>query len=95
MHLTRQELEDIWENKPYGYFAKMVKDLKGKKKFRVVTEATCSTVIDKEEQIVWAKDANAAQYLAHYDSCGKIRRRLAADDYRKISYSTKAQEVQQ
>ena len=54
MKLTRQELEDIWENKPYGYFAKMVKDLKGKKKYVVTTVAKKEVVVDTEVQTVWA-----------------------------------------
>lgn len=94
MHLTRQELEDIWENKPYGYFAKMVKDLKVKKKYVVTTVANKVVVVDSEIQTVWAKDANAAQYIAHNISVSALRRRLGTGTrYGSMNYSTKAVEA--
>lgn len=94
MHLTRQELEDIWENKPHGFFAKMVKDLKGKKKYVVTTVANKVVVVDTEVQTVWAKDANAAQYIAHNTSVNTLRRRLGVDMWdRSMNYSTKAVEA--
>ena len=93
MQFTREELEDIWENKPYGYFSKMVKDIKGKKKFIVTTEARKSEVVDTEVQTVWAKDAHQAQNIAHGTNCAKIRVRLDADWNTAISYSTRAMEA--
>lgn len=94
MHLTRQELEDIWESKPHGFFTKMVKDLKGKKKYVVRTDAKKVVVVDSEVRTVWAKDANAAQYLAHNTNISALRRRLGVDMWdNSMSYSTKAMEA--
>ena len=102
MHLTRQELEDIWENKPYGYFAKMVKDLKGKKKYVVTTHVKKEVIVDTEVQTVWAKDAHSAQNLVHNTSVtalkrrldGTLRRRLEVNQWdSSMSFSTKAAEA--
>jgi hypothetical protein len=73
MQLTRQDLEDIWENKPYGYFSKMLSTRKGKKKYRVITELRKTSVIDTDEQEVWAKDATAAQSLVHQSATLRLR----------------------
>jgi hypothetical protein len=88
MQLTRQDLEDIWENKPYGYFSKMLSTRKGKKKYRVMTEVrkTSVVVIDTDEQEVWAKDATAAQGLVHQQAVLRLRNKhglaeLGTDPY--------------
>ena len=91
MKLTREELEDIWENKPYGFFDKMVKERKGTTKFIVTTEARKAAVVDKEVQEVWAKDYKSAQSKVHSAACNVLRRRLSAnvwDD--SVTYVTKA-----
>lgn len=93
MQLTRQELEDIWENRPYGYFAKMLKERKGTKKYRVTTEVrkTSVIVIGTDEQEVWAKDATAAQGLVHQQAVLRLRNKhgLAVWDS-SVVFSTKA-----
>jgi hypothetical protein len=93
MQLTRQDLEDIWENKPYGHFAKMLKERKGTKKYRVTTEVrkTSVVVIDTDEQEVWAKDATAAQGLVHQQAVFRLRNKhgLAVWDS-SVVFSTKA-----
>ena len=94
MQFTREELEDIWENKPYGYFSKMVEDVKGKKKFIVTTDARKSVVVDTEVQTVWAKDAHQAQNIAHGAATNVLRRRLGFNMWDgSVSYSTKAVEA--
>jgi hypothetical protein len=35
LKLSREELEDIWNNKPYGYFTQLCKNSKNFKKFEV------------------------------------------------------------
>lgn len=49
MNFTREELEDIWNNKPYGYFTELRKknNLKKLKKYKV--EATIHGLICKKE----------------------------------------------
>lgn len=94
MKLTRQELEDIWENKPYGHFSRLLKERKGMKKFIVTTEALQAVVVDKEVQEVWAKDYSSAQTKVHSAATNVLRRRLGFnmwDD--SVSYSTKAVEA--
>ena len=76
MQLTRQELEDIWENKPYGYFSKMLKERKGTKKYIVTTEARMSSTVDQEVVEVWAKDYSDATRKATAKSVDVLRKRL-------------------
>lgn len=91
MKLTRQELEDIWENKPYGHFSRLLKERKGTKKFIVTTEARQAVVVDKEVQEVWAKDYSAAQTKVHSAATLVLRRRLGLNLYDgSVSYVTKA-----
>lgn len=73
MNLTRQELEDIWENKPYGYFPKMLKERKGSKKYTVTTEARKASIVGAIIQEVWAKDATSAQNKVHSTACNMLR----------------------
>jgi hypothetical protein len=60
--LTKAELDEIWDSKPYGYFAKYVKDTKGKKKYVIKTTAykIKEEVLGEKETVVFAK----AQYDA-------------------------------
>jgi hypothetical protein len=62
--LTKTELDDIWETKPYGYFAKYVKDTKGKKRYSVKTTAYRVTVTEEilaeKETLVLAKNPDEA-----------------------------------
>lgn len=65
--LTKQDLEDIWNNKPYGYFTNMMKNMKDKKKYRVLCTAYEEVDIAKEESVVFAKSGNEAIKLASND----------------------------
>ena len=60
MHLTREELEDIWHNKPYGYFNNYIKVNKNKKKYRITTKAYKLAEVATESMTVFAKDHNQA-----------------------------------
>lgn len=55
---TRSELEELWDSKPYGEFSRMVKSMKGKKKYRIKTQAIriVEEVLGEEETIVLSKD---------------------------------------
>ena len=59
---TREELEDIWQNKPYGYFHQQLKNTKGKKKYKIKITAYKTEKIElgSLETIVLAKDASDA-----------------------------------
>lgn len=96
MNFTREELEDIWENKPYGYFSKLLKERKGTKKFTVTTQAKEWVVVDTETQEIWAKDHKSASSIAHYTNVNVLRRRLGRSTWdEKMTYSTTAVEVKQ
>ena len=62
--LTKAELDDIWDSKPYGYFAKYVKDTKGKKRYSVKTTAYRVTVTEEvlaeKETLILAKKPDEA-----------------------------------
>jgi len=62
--LTKQELDDIWDNKPYGHFTKLIKQYKGTKKYEVTVKAFRYEMIGEEKEVVRAKDSTAAQYHA-------------------------------
>jgi hypothetical protein len=55
--LTKAELDDIWETKPYGYFTKYMNDTKGKKRYVVRTTAykIKEEVLGEKETIIFAK----------------------------------------
>lgn len=55
--LTKADLDEIWETKPYGYFSKYVKDTKGKKKYVVKTTAykIKEEVLGEKETVIFAK----------------------------------------
>lgn len=94
MKVTRQELEDMWVNMPYGAFTKMLKSRKNLQKYSVTTEAKELVLVDTEVVDIWAKDISQAHSLAHSASCNVLRRRLGASMYdAKYVFSTKAKEV--
>ena len=91
--LSKQELDDIWENKPHGYFTKMVKATKGKKKYKIKTVAyrLNEEVLGEEEAVVWAKDSKEAVSSVNHDvSVQTLRRRLSLPTWEpKVRYITK------
>ena len=58
--LTREELEDIMNNKPYGYGKKFTK--KGFKKSTFIAMPYKKVKLDPVEVVVMADDKNAFQY---------------------------------
>jgi len=72
---TREELEDIWLNKPHGYFQSMFKKYKGKKRYLVTIKAYKHVEFDSETFEVWAKSANDAVNQNTYDKQALIKRR--------------------
>jgi glycerol-3-phosphate responsive antiterminator len=64
--LSKKELDDIWETKPYGYFTNLQKDLKAKEKlnkYKVVARlfAIKETELASIEEEVYAKNPDAYQ----------------------------------
>lgn len=89
MNLTRQELEDIWETKPYGYFSKILKERKGAKKYIVTTEVRKVSVVGAIIQEVWAKDGVSAQNKVHGAACTKLRLEHGSNEWdTSLSFTT-------
>lgn len=63
MHFTREELEDIWNNKPYGYFTNLMKQIsKGKvKKYNVCIKPYRLTQLDGKEVTVYSDGLNSVK----------------------------------
>lgn len=59
---SKVELEDFWQNKPYGEFTRLAKSVKGKKKYKIRTTAyrAVEETIGTRETEVWAKDYSDA-----------------------------------
>lgn len=55
--ISRSEMEDIWNNKPYGYLKVLKKKLKNKKKYRVKLQPYSYNFHDTYEIEVMAKDS--------------------------------------
>lgn len=91
--LSKAELEDIWENKPYGEFTKLVKSTKGKKRYKIKTVAykMIEEVLGEEETIVLAKDPkDAVSSVNHNRSVESLRRKLSLSVWdSKVRYITK------
>lgn len=61
MHLSKQEMEDIWYNKPVGYFSTLKKTLKNTRKYRIQVEPYTYNYLPKETFEVRAKTVQEAQ----------------------------------
>jgi hypothetical protein len=57
---SKQELDDIWETKPYGWFHQTVKNNKGKNKYTVTCIAFKEVEAGKTSATVYAKNSTAA-----------------------------------
>ncbi len=68
--LTKAELDDIWETKPYGYFTKYMNDKKGKKRYVVKTIAykVKEEVLGEKETIIFAKTQDEALKSANLEN---------------------------
>ena len=97
MEVSRTDLDDIWENRPYGFmkeYIKRHKRSKNNKKFIVTTIMRKTTIVDKIEQEVWALNDRSAQNLVHDQNITALRNKNNADRWdNTISYSTVSEEV--
>ena len=57
---TREELEDMWENKPHGYFKSQLALMKNKKRYKITTTAYRLVEAGTKELVVFAKDSSKA-----------------------------------
>lgn len=89
---TRSELEELWDSKPYGEFSRMVKSMKGKKKYRIKTQAIriIEEVLGEEETIVLSKDDYGATSNANVArNVDTLRSRLGLPSWNhKVQYRT-------
>lgn len=90
---TRSELEELWATKPYGEFSRMVKSMKGKKKYRIKTQAirVVEEVLGEEETVVLSKDyygATSNANVARNVEALRLRLGLTSWDH-KIKYATR------
>lgn len=58
--LTKAEMEDIWLNKPVGYFANYKKNLKGTKLYKIALEPYTYAKMQREVFEVRAKSVDYA-----------------------------------
>ena len=94
---TRSELEEFWDSKPYGEFSRMVKSMnksmKGKKKYRIKTQAIriVEEVLGEEETIVLSKDHYGATSNANtFRNAEALRLRLGLATWdHKVQYRTR------
>jgi hypothetical protein len=97
MTVSRTELDEIWDNRPYGFmkeYIKRHKKNKNNKKFIVTTTMRKTTVIDTISQEVWALTDTSAQNLALNSNVTALRNKHNADRWDStISYSTVSKEV--
>jgi hypothetical protein len=97
MEISRTDLDDIWENRPYGFmkeYIKRHKKSKNNKKFIVTTFMRKTMVVDTITQEVWALTGTSAQSLALNSNMTTLRNKHNVDRWDStISYSTTAKEV--
>lgn len=60
INLTKTEMEDIWQNKPYGYWKRFRDDHKGMKSFKVKIQAYKNEYYEPRELVVIAKNKTSA-----------------------------------
>ncbi len=90
---TKQDLEDIWNNKPYGYFTNMMKNMKGKKKYKVLCTAYEKVDIAKEESVVFAKSSDKAIKLASNDLKLSLNKILSKSISSNVKFRYKAEHI--
>ena len=80
MHLSKSEMEDIWKNKPVGYFSTLKKTLKNTKKYRIQVEPYTYNYLPKEIFEVRAKSIGNAQIMVRSEYVSK-HKNLRPDGY--------------
>lgn len=66
INLTKEEMEDIWQNKPYGYWTQFRKNNKGMKRFKVKIQPYKMDYYEVRELVVMAKNKTSAFDAAKY-----------------------------
>lgn len=63
MHFTREELEDIWNNKPYGYFTNLMKKINSGnfKKYTICVKPYRLIPLDGREMTIFSNGLNSAE----------------------------------
>ena len=61
LKLSREELEDIWNNKPYGYFTQLRKNSKNLKKFEVTAIPYKKTTYPQLKTSVYASKSTSRE----------------------------------
>lgn len=75
-NLTKEEMEDIWQNKPYGYWKQFRDNHKGMKRFKVRIRPFKTDYYEEREVVVVAKnkdfafDAAKVQLYDEYKATG-------------------------
>lgn len=64
MDLSKSEMEDIWLNKPVGYFQNLKKRLKSTKKYKIRLSPYTRNYLPEETFEVRAKNVEDAKMLA-------------------------------
>ena len=62
--LTKEEMEDIWQNKSYGYWKRYRENNKGKKKYKVKLRPYRNDYYEEKEFVVIAKNKEDAYSVA-------------------------------
>lgn len=83
INLTKTEMEDIWQNKPYGYWEQFRKKNKGLKKYKVTIQPFKTDYYEKRELIVMAKNSTAAFDVAKFQIYDEYKP-TGLDGYRLI-----------
>ena len=66
--LTKQEMEDIWNNKPIDYLKNIVKKNKNLKKYKVTFKPYSYTYHDEITATVMAKNSRDAEFAANRET---------------------------
>jgi hypothetical protein len=64
INVTKEELEDIWQNKPYGYWDSFRKQQKGRKRYKVKLQPFRKDYYEEKEFTVIAKSSDEAYNIA-------------------------------
>lgn len=83
---TKQQLDDMWQNMPYGEFSRLKKNAKGKKKYNVTCVMTKSAEVSRTSIEVYAKDASAAIDSVSYSLKQKLMRENGATSWQDCMF---------
>jgi len=87
LKFTHEELEDIWNNKPYGYFTQLRKNSKNLKKFNVTAVPYKKTTYQMLNTIVYASTASSREVeQVKSNLCKEILAKYPNDTSIMISY---------